>query len=298
MSDTLAVMDQLERAYPGLSPKLQQAARYVLDAPDDVALSSVRTVADRAGVHPATMVRLAQHLGFSGYVEFRDGLRQRLRQNRANLTSRAHRVQADGQSGDDTGLLVELAASGGRNIQRTFDGTSAAELRAVADSLTVARRIYVIGLRKCFPVAYFIHYCLRLLRMDVRLITDLAGTLVDELQDIGPEDAMIAISYDPYTRATVQAAAAARESGAALVAITDSRVSPLAQGARQTLVVANAAPTMFRSITGAMAVAESIVAFVLAQGGEDRVANLGRTEARLHRLGVYWQEDSMRGWQA
>lgn len=298
MSEPLAVTDQLERAYAKLSPKLQQAARFVLDAPDDVALSSVRSVAHRAGVHPATLVRLAQHLGFSGYVEFRDGLRQRLRHAPASLTSRAHRVQAEGQSGADEGLMAELSTSGRRNVELTFEGTTASELRAVADALTAARRVYVIGLRKCFPVAYFIHYCLRLLRTDVRLITDLAGTLVDELQDIGPADAMIAISYDPYTRATVQAVAAARDSGAVVIAITDSRVSPLAEGARQTLVVANAAPTMFRSITGAMALAESIVAFVLARGGEDRVANLGRTEAKLHRMGIYWQEDAMRGWQA
>lgn len=297
MTESFAVTDQLERAFAELSPKLQQAARYILDAPDDVALSSVRDVAARAGVHPATLVRLAQQLGFSGYVEFRDGLRQRLRRAPASLTARAHRVQSEGAAGTDDDLLTELAAAGRRNLQLTFDGASAADIRAVADALNAARRVYVIGLRKCFPVAYFLHYCLRLLRTDVRLITDLAGTLVDELQDIGPADALVAISYDPYTRATVQAAAVARESGAAVIAITDSRVSPLAHGARRTLVVANAAPTMFRSITAAMALAESIVAFALARGGEDGVANLGRMEAKLHSMGVYWQEDAMRGWQ-
>ena len=42
--------ERLEAYYPMLSPKLKLAARYVLDAPDDVALSSMRDVAARAGV--------------------------------------------------------------------------------------------------------------------------------------------------------------------------------------------------------------------------------------------------------
>ena len=62
-----------------------------------------------------------------------------------------------------------------------------------------------------------------------------------------------------------------------------------ADGARHSFIVANAAPTLFRSITGAMAVAESIVAYTVARGGETGLASLARMEADLHRMGVYWQ---------
>jgi len=54
-------------AFDTLPPKLQLAARYILDRPDDVALLSMREQARHAGVPPATMTRLAQRLGLDGY---------------------------------------------------------------------------------------------------------------------------------------------------------------------------------------------------------------------------------------
>ena len=44
----------------------------VLERPRDVALLSMREQARQAGVQPATMTRLAKHLGMDGYDEVRE----------------------------------------------------------------------------------------------------------------------------------------------------------------------------------------------------------------------------------
>src|SRR5260370_35204172 len=59
--------EQIIKAFDTMSVQLQAGARYVLDRPRDVALLSMREQARQAGVQPATMTRLAKHLGMDGY---------------------------------------------------------------------------------------------------------------------------------------------------------------------------------------------------------------------------------------
>lgn len=65
--------------YEAMSPQLRQAARHVLEHPDEVALVSMRELARRADVQPATMTRLAKFLGFEGYGRIRDHYSEALR---------------------------------------------------------------------------------------------------------------------------------------------------------------------------------------------------------------------------
>lgn len=51
--------------FASLSPTLQVAARFAVDHPNEVVILSMRSLAERAQVQPATFVRLAQSLGYS-----------------------------------------------------------------------------------------------------------------------------------------------------------------------------------------------------------------------------------------
>jgi len=290
MRDADGVIRQLEQEFASLSPQLQIAARYVLDAPNDIAMHSMRAVAERASVHPSTMVRLAKQLGFDGYATFRDSYRERLQHRAGTLTARAHRLRRRASSAPDASLFAELHDAATRNAELTLANTSPEALSAAAKRLHDSRRVYVVGMRKCFPVAYFIHYCCRMCRENVRLVSGFAGMLADDLRGISAEDTMVAIGYDPYTRETVLAAEDAAEHGAYVIAITDSSVSTIASHAQQVFVVSNGGPTFFRSVASAMTLAEALIAFLLAQGGEDSLGHLRDTERQLERYRTYWDE--------
>ena len=295
MKPASSLTTRIEEAYPALSPQLRLAARHVLDAPDDVALNSMRTVASHAGVHPSTLVRLAEELDFAGYADFREPFRQRLRTHADRYADRARNLQARGvnkagHQRDD--LLQEILQAGAGNLQRTFEATSASELAELAAMLDKARRIYVVGMRKCYPVANYLHYACRMFYDNVVLANGVAATTADDLRDVQAGDVLIAIGFDAYTRGTVRAAQHALSVGADLVAITDHPLSPLAQGAAKSFIVANDSPSFFRSLAAAMALAEAIIAFLVAQGGPAAVARLTRTERHLKSFGTYWQADA------
>ena len=66
-----ALIADIQARYAQFSPQFQAGARYLVDHPDDVAVSSMRSIATRARVQSAALVRLAQQLGFAGWPELK-----------------------------------------------------------------------------------------------------------------------------------------------------------------------------------------------------------------------------------
>jgi hypothetical protein len=100
-----------------------------------------------------------------------------------------------------------------------------------------ARRVFVLGQRSCYPVAFHFAYVFGLAGGRTRLLDAPGGTGSDALRDAQKGDALLAISVKPYTRTTVEVTRHAARCGVSVVAITDSAVSPLARAARATILV-------------------------------------------------------------
>ena len=88
------VLDRLTSAYEDLSPQLRKAAQFVLENPNDIGVKSIHEVADAAEVHPNTLVRMANAVGFSGYRTFRRPFSEYLRQGGDSFQDRARWLQS------------------------------------------------------------------------------------------------------------------------------------------------------------------------------------------------------------
>jgi len=104
-------------------------------------------------------------------------------------------------------------------------------------------------------------------------------------------DAVIVIGFAPYSTASVSSARAAHRSGAGLIAITDAVAAPMAEGADHLLLFeAAASPGFFPSLTGAIAIAQSLAAVTFVLGGAGAKRRLEDTEARLAAMSQYFAE--------
>ncbi len=285
-------IDQLSAVYAGLSPQLRQAARFVLDRPDDVAFCTMRELAARAGVHPSTMIRLARRLDYAGYNEFRDLFRDQLRGAKIMYSERARALQS--RPTGEGRLMQEMAEADHQNISRTFDPDRLAEYSNSVEILKAARRIYAIGSRGSFPIAFSFQYSCSMFRDDVFLVEGRGATFSDELRDVGARDAVLAIAFSPYTRATVIASGYAAGEGARVVAITDSAMSPLARHAASTILVGCESPFFFQSVTAAQSAVQALLADLVAAGGARALAKLRESERRLSALNAYEDETPKR----
>ncbi|MFT3801456.1 MAG: MurR/RpiR family transcriptional regulator [Burkholderiaceae bacterium] len=277
---------RLQQRFAGLAPQLRSAARYVLDHPADVAMCSMRAIARRAGVPHVTMLRLARRLDLADYEAMRAVYRDWLGDEAPSLSDRGRALRA--QAGHGQQLLADMIGADLANLQRLeHDGDTRTMLERAARRLLDARHCHVLGLRSLFAPAHYLNYACGLFLSNVSLITGLGGLRSDELRHIGPRDVLIAFSAEPYAQDTIDAVEQARDAGAAIIAITDSRASPIARDAAATLLFGHDSPSLFPSIVPAVALAQSLVAMTVAVGDERVLRALSDSEAGLQRLAVY-----------
>ena len=286
------LLNCLREIYNSLSPQLQRGALYILERPDEVAFTSMRQLAQRADVQPATMVRLAQKLGLDGYEALRNPFRDELRKQPSGYGRRARQLQerTGRRSGGRalTHLAGEMISADRENLSVTLQAVGGDGLAATSTVLAKARRLYIIGMRSLYPAAFYTHYACSLFRANTILLDGAGGTYADGLRGIGDQDAVLIFSLEPYSRNVVQAASYAVERGAELIAITDSLVSPLAALTPHLLLVGTDGPALFKSIVPAIAVAQTLVAQMLAQGGQSALNAVTESEQQLDRFETYW----------
>ncbi|ATF88508.1 MurR/RpiR family transcriptional regulator [Burkholderia gladioli] len=266
-----------------LSPQFQVGAAFLLDHPDEVAVSSMRKLAQRAQVQPASLVRLAQQFGFPGWNELRDLFVARLRTRPAPMTQRARSLV---KPGGKAALAQDLLAAQQHNLAGTAGQNERAMLEA-AKLIRKAQHVHVAGFRSCYPVAFGFVYAYRLFRPSVSLLAGVAGSLEMELRAIGRHSVTVIVSFAPYSAEATRVATIARDRGSRVVAITDSSVSPIALLADLTLLFSHDSPSFFPSLVAAHALTEGLVAQLLALEGGEAVAALERTESELHARGAY-----------
>ena len=277
------LVSAIREKFPELSPQFQAGAGFLLDFPDEVAVLSMRKVAERAKVQPAALVRLSQQLGFLGWSELREIFVARVRTRPEALTSRARTLV---KSGTSESLAHGLALAQSHNLEVTA-AQNGQKIVEAAKLLRKAPHVHVAGFRSCFPVAFGLVYGYRLFRASVSLVSGEAGTLEMQLRNMQKGHATVVTSFAPYSTEAVRVAQAAKAQGCKLIAITDSAVSPLALNADAVLIFSHESPSFFPSLVAASATAESLVAHLLALEGRTAVEQLEEAESALHAKGAY-----------
>jgi DNA-binding MurR/RpiR family transcriptional regulator len=286
-----AVMAELQTAFASLSPRIRAAARYLLDHPNEIAVTSMRQIAQAANVPPNTLVRLAQALGFEGFEEFRHPFREAMRRNGESITDRARTLQDFSRAGSQGELLRELAETSISNVATLFSTTSAANLKRAARMIIKARNAYVLGMGSCYASMHGFYYVGRMAIPNLLFVPQQSSLPADDLQHIGRGDVLFAATYRPYRRDTVEAARNAKASGAKLISLTDSRASPIAADADLLLLAPTSTPQFFPSMLAMIALLESLLAFIVSETDNEAVANIEAIHRNRMATGVYWPDD-------
>jgi len=268
-----------------LSPELSRAARWIEGHQREVALHSMRECARRAGIAPATLTRLSKALGFTGFEALKT-LCQEAFTVQAGYVDRAEVLQANARQSRD--WLSALNQAQQANTASVITLNSRDQLERAADAMLAADRVNFLGLRASHGLALHLHYTYGLLASNGVLVQGLGGTLGDQIGEMGPRDLLVVLSFAPYTQQTVWCAEQAQRQGVALLAVTDSALSPVARSAAHVLLYRADSTSYFHSTLGALALAESLAAAVAVRGGRKVLARLQSRQQRLEREGAYW----------
>src|ERR1700728_803452 len=270
-----------------MPPQMKIAARWIADHPTDVALLSMREQARRARVALPTLSRLASRLGFDGFEALRSVHAGHVREQNGSfrgLAASLGRIRR-GQKDEDViaGHMVALAG----HLAALTSADAVNSLRRAADSIADAQRVFCLGLRSSFPPAFMFHYIRSLFGAESVLVDGAGGTGLDALRTIASRDILLAVSVNPYTRHTLDAANFAAQRKVKIVALTDSALSPIARLANLSVIVSTQTPSFFHTMTPAVAAVECIAALVARRRGEKGLKAIARSEHQLAAFDTY-----------
>lgn len=288
------VLEKLFSQLPALSPELQKAATYILENPYNVGICTIREIANAASVSPNSFVRLAQYLGYPRYKAFRAPFREQFRNEASEFPDRARRLQSASKGGKLASLYSEMAGSAIRNIEHSFADSGSDKLKTAADSISSARHTFALGIGANHSLVQNFAYLSEMAVEGTSAIPKPGSTAVDDLAHAGKQDVLIAITFKPYRTEVVEAVNIALDQGVKIIAISDSLASPIVTISNIFFIVKSETPQFFPSTVATLALLETLVAFIIANSGEEVVTSIERFHERRHLLGTYYEKSRMK----
>lgn len=251
--------ERLAEITEGLPRRLRQCADHIAANIDRIAVSTVAELAAGAEVPPSALMRFCQILGYSGFSEMQKLFREAYSPGFPDYSTRLKNLK-EGGAGTPSALLAEFIEAGRLSLEALANAADEAALAKAVAILARAEMVHIIGLRRAFPVATYLTYAFE--KMSVAaMLHDGVGKL-DHRHSLRKGDAILAITFAPYSEETIALAQDARERGLPVVALTDRLTSPLARVSDAVLTVPEVDFGAFRSLSATIAMAIALAVAV------------------------------------
>ena len=274
------LLAEIESRMPDFSKSQKIISNYILKDYDKAAYMTASKLGAEVHVSESTVVRYAIELGFEGYPEFQHALQEIVR---TKLTS-FQRMEVTNNLIGDGDVLTKVLLSDIDKIKRTVEEIDRKAFDEAVDSIVNAKHIYILGLGSASVLARALNHSLRMIFDDVKLImASSANEIYEQTISIGKGDVMIAISFPRYSKKVVNTVAFAKNSGAGVIALTDSAASPIASHADQALYARSDMASFSDSLVAPLSVINALVVAVSRKKQDELTV-------RLHQLEKIWEE--------
>ena len=264
--DILSVMESMA---PTLSKGQRRIATYITESYDKAAFMTASKLGKAVGVSESTVVRFAMELGYDGYPTMQKVLQEL-------VMSRLTTVQRMGVTKDrigDQDVVSSVLQSDMDKLRRTAEQLNREDFQDCVDAFLKARSIYVVGVRSAAALANFAGYYLNYMFDNVHVITSSGGSeMLEKLIHVRPDDVVLAISFPRYSTSTIKGVQYCRQTGATVVGLTNSSLSPLAQICDHTLIAKSDMVSFVDSLVAPLSVLNALLV-ALASGKKDVVQN-------------------------
>ncbi|NTF79416.1 MurR/RpiR family transcriptional regulator [Agrobacterium rhizogenes] len=258
-----------------MSKTYQRISVYLTQNPNEVAVQSVNTIAERCGMHASSFVRFAQALGYKGFKELQLLFQRRLTTAAPGFEARVRALGDELQNREDRseyGFLHDLVVRDIASLQELLERISAEDLAIAADAIEGAETVYLIGQLRSSPVVDLLRYILTMLGKRCILLDPGGGLATHMARTMRMEDILIAVSFRFYATEVVNIVEEAAKSGVPIVAISDSTLSPLAKSAKVLFAVPEHDYTFSRSLAAPMCLAQALTVAVAARVQQNETA--------------------------
>ena len=270
----------IEERMPTFSKGQRRIANAILTDYDKTAYMTAAKLGQAVGVSESTVVRFATELGFEGYPEFQHAVQELVR---TKLTPNQRIEVSSARMGGANQFARIMEDEVGR-IRYTAENLDHAAFSGAVDAINQAKKVYIMGVRSTSSIASFLHLNLSMICKDVCLVHARSSSeIFEQILDIGEGDVLFAISFPRYSARVEKAVRYAISRGAVVIALTDSPLSPIAQGAHYLLEAQSDMVSYVDSLVAPLAVVNALLAAVASKRPDS-------VRERLESLERIWDE--------
>ena len=274
------ILNQIQNHMSSFSKGQKLIANYILEYYDKAAFMTASRLGKTASVSESTVVRFAVELGYEGYPEMQRALQEMIR----NKLTSVQRIEVANDRIGQSDVLSAVLHSDVEKIRQTLDKTDRDAFSASVDAILNANNLYILGVRSAAALASFFGFYMNLMFDHVHLVnTNSSSEMFEQIVRVSPGDAVLGISFPRYSSRTVKAMRFCHDMGATVIALTDSRQSPIAESANHVLVAESDMISLVDSLVAPM----SLINALLVAIARKREAELEHTFEKLERI---WDE--------
>lgn len=283
-----ALLRKLEEGYRKFSKGQKKLADFIREDYDKAAFLTAAKMGEEVGVSESTVVRFAMALGYEGYPEFQKALGELIR-TKLNSIQRMEVTYGRISQGE---ILSTVLQSDIDKIKLTMNGIDQEAFEMAVDTLLTARKIYVVGIRSCAPLASFLTFYLNLICENVVSVhTNSSSEIFEQLIRIGEEDVIIGISFPRYSMRTLKALEFASNRKAKVITLTDSIHSPMTLYSSCNLIARSDMASIVDSLVAPLSVVNALVVALCMKKQEEVISTLETLEDIWDEYQVYSKDE-------
>lgn len=288
MGNKNELLQKLDEKYVKFSKGQKRLADFIRNEYDKAAFMTAAKMGEEVGVSESTVVRFAMALGYEGYPEFQKALGEVVR-NRLNSIQRMEVTYGRIGQGE---ILTSVLQSDIEKIKMTISAIDHTAFEMAVDTLIKAKRIYVIGLRSCAPLASFLGFYLNLICENVIVINaNGSSEIFEQLIRINEDDAIIGISFPRYSMRTLKALEFASNRKAKVITLTDSIHSPITLYSSCNLIARSDMASIVDSLVAPLSVVNALVVAMCMKNQKEVVGTLETLEQIWDEYQVYSKDE-------
>lgn len=288
MKMTHNVLHLIRTGMDDFSKGQKRIANYILSNYDKAAFMTACRLGQIAQVSESTVVRFASQLGYDGYPAMQKALQELIR---GKLTS-IQRIEASGHQINGSDIAGSVMQRDMETIRNTIERMDRTEFDLAVEKLMGAKHIYLLGVRSSSFLAGYLNFYFHLIFENVTLVqSSAAGEIFDQMLRIGPGDVLVGISFPRYSKMAVNAVRFARDRGADVIAVTDSKMSPLYKMASASLLVSSDMISFVDSMAAPVSLLNALIMAVGQQKSAETAENFSELERVWSRYGIFGYEE-------
>ena len=277
MRDIITILREKETEF---SKGQRRLAQFIIESYDKAAFMTAAALGKTVGVSESTVVRFAVELGYGGYPSMQKAMQEMV----ANRLTAVQRIEVTKDRIGDKDILSKVIQTDGDRLRQAADTVDRQEFQAAVDAIQKAKRIYILGVRSASTLANFLGYYLNYMFRNIRVVTASGlSEMFEQIVGVTADDVVIAYSFPRYSTTTAKGTMYCRSTGATVIGITDSKLSPVGQNCDHVLLVKSDMVSLVDSLVAPLSVTNALVV-ALAAGREQE---LSKTFNGLERI---WEE--------